>query len=75
MSGAQVRLVIEKRPADEMPSLHLAYDYRTGDLDTDVTAIEIRTLREEADQLSATARIGAAAAPCSPAALSIQCEA
>lgn len=50
------------RPDEDMPALQLAYDYRTGDPDIDVTATEIRTLRAEADQLAATAT----AAPARP---------
>lgn len=60
----EVVVMAADRPDYDMPALQLAYDYRTGDLDIDVTATEIRTLRKEADQLSATAtaRTGAAAA-------------
>ena len=60
----EVVVMAADRPDDNMPALQLAYDYRTGDLDIDVTATEIRALREEADLLSAaaTARTGAAAA-------------
>ncbi len=63
-SVREVVVMAADRPDGDMPALHLAYDYRTGDPDIDVTATEIRTLREEADQLSATAtaRTGAAAA-------------
>lgn len=51
------------RPDEDMPALRLAYDYRTGDPAVDITAAEIRVLREQADQLaaSATARTSSAA--------------
>jgi DNA-binding CsgD family transcriptional regulator len=60
----EVVVMAVDRPDEDMPALQLAYDYRTGDPDIDVTATEIRTLREQAGQLSATAaaRTGAAAA-------------
>jgi hypothetical protein len=60
----EVVVMAADRPDEDMPALRLAYDYRTGDPDIDVTATEIRTLRQQADQLSATAtaRTGAAAA-------------
>jgi hypothetical protein len=51
------------RPDEDMPVLRLAYDYRTGDPAVDITAAEVRVLREQADQLaaSATARTSSAA--------------
>ncbi|MGH3905056.1 MAG: helix-turn-helix domain-containing protein [Pseudonocardiaceae bacterium] len=60
----EVVVMAADRPDADMPALQLAYDYRTGDPDIDVTATEIRTLREQADQLAATAtaRTSAAAA-------------
>lgn len=60
----EVVVMAADRPDEEMPALQLAYDYRTGDPDVDVTAAEIRTLRVRADQLAATAtaRTSAAAA-------------
>lgn len=60
----EVVVMAVDRPDEDMPALQLAYDYRTGDPGIDVTATEIRTLREQASQLSATAaaRTGAAAA-------------
>jgi DNA-binding CsgD family transcriptional regulator len=42
-------------PDDAMPGLVLDYDYRTGDAGLDATAREIRQLRRQADELSATA--------------------
>lgn len=60
----EVVVMATDRPDEDMPALRLAYDYRTGDPDIDVTATEIRILREQADQLAATAtaRTGTAAA-------------
>ena len=59
----EVIVMAVDRPDKDMPLLHLAYDYRTGDPEVDVTAAEVRTLRAQADQLaaSATARTSAAA--------------
>jgi predicted RNase H-like HicB family nuclease len=59
----EVIVMAVDRPDEDMPLLRLAYDYRTGDPEVDVTAAEVRTLREQADQLaaSATARTSAAA--------------
>jgi hypothetical protein len=42
-------------PDEAMPGLSLEYDYRTGEPDLDVTALEVRRLRREADELAATA--------------------
>jgi DNA-binding NarL/FixJ family response regulator len=42
-------------PDEAMPGLSLEYDYRTGDPDLDVTALEVRRLRREADELAAAA--------------------
>jgi hypothetical protein len=51
-------------PDEAMPDLVLDYDYRTGDPDLDATALEVRRLRRQADELAATAasRTGQAAA-------------
>ncbi len=59
----EVVVMAVDRPDEDMPALRLAYDYRTGDPTVDVTAAEIRTVREQADQLAAaaTARTSAAA--------------
>jgi hypothetical protein len=46
----EVVVMAVDRPAEDMPLLRLAYDYRTGDPEVDVTAAEVRTLRERADQ-------------------------
>jgi Homeodomain-like domain-containing protein len=51
-------------PDEAMPGLVLDYDYHTGDPDLDATALEVRRLRRQADELAATAasRTGQAAA-------------
>jgi predicted RNase H-like HicB family nuclease len=42
-------------PDEAMPELILGYDYHTGDPDLDATALEVRRLRRQADELAATA--------------------
>ena len=42
-------------PDEAMPELVLDYDYHTGDPDLDATALEVRRLRRQADDLAATA--------------------
>jgi hypothetical protein len=51
-------------PDEAMPGLTLEYDYHTGDADLDATALEVRQLRRQADELAAVAaaRTGQAAA-------------
>jgi hypothetical protein len=51
-------------PDEAMPELVLDYDYHTGDPELDTTALEVRRLRQQADELAATAtaRTGQAAA-------------
>jgi predicted RNase H-like HicB family nuclease len=51
-------------PDEAIPELVLDYDYHTGDPDLDTTALEVRRLRRQADELAATAaaRTGQAAA-------------
>jgi len=51
-------------PDEAMPGLTLDYDYHTGDADLDATALEVRQLRRQADELAAAAaaRTGQAAA-------------
>jgi hypothetical protein len=51
-------------PDEAMPELVLDYDYHTGDPELDATALEVRRLRRQADDLAATAaaRTGRAAA-------------
>ena len=51
-------------PDAAMPELVLDYDYHTGDPDLDATALEVRRLRLQADELAAAAaaRTGQAAA-------------
>lgn len=58
----EVVVMATDRPDKDMPTLQLAYDYRTGDPNVDVTATEIRTLREQADRLAATATARTSAA-------------
>lgn len=42
-------------PDEAMPALVLDYDYHTGDPELDATALEVRHLRRQADDLAATA--------------------
>src|SRR6266542_298013 len=51
-------------PDEAMPELVLDYDYHTGDPELDTTALEVRRLRQEANELAAvaTARTGEVAA-------------
>jgi hypothetical protein len=42
-------------PDEAMPELALDYDYHTGDPELDATALEVRRLRRQADDLAATA--------------------
>jgi DNA-binding NarL/FixJ family response regulator len=51
-------------PDEAMPGLVLDYSYDTGDPDLDATALEVRRLRRQADELAAavTARTGEVAA-------------
>src|SRR5436190_22252764 len=42
-------------PDDAMPEVVLDYDYHTGDPELDATALEVRRLRRQADDLAATA--------------------
>jgi predicted RNase H-like HicB family nuclease len=42
-------------PDDAMPELMLDYDYHTGDPQLDITALEVRRLRQQASELAATA--------------------
>ena len=51
-------------PDEAMPELILDYDYHTGDPELDATALEVRRLRRQADDLAAaaTARTGQVAA-------------
>jgi hypothetical protein len=44
-------------PDGAMPELVIDYDYHTGDPDLDSTAVEVRRLRREADELSAAAAV------------------
>lgn len=51
-------------PDEALPGLVLDYSYDTGDPDLDATALEVRRLRRQADELAAavTARTGEVAA-------------
>jgi hypothetical protein len=51
-------------PDEALPDLVLDYDYHTGDPGLDATALAVRWLRRQADELAATAasRTGQAAA-------------
>jgi DNA-binding NarL/FixJ family response regulator len=42
-------------PDEAVPELVLDYDYHTGDPGLDATALEVRNLRRQADDLAATA--------------------
>ncbi len=42
-------------PDEAMPELVIDYDYHTGDPELDTTAVEVRRLRRQADELAATA--------------------
>jgi len=42
-------------PDEAMPGLVLEYDYQTGDPELDTTALEVRRLRREADEVAAAA--------------------
>ena len=61
-------------PDEAMPSLALEYDYRTGDPELDITALEVRRLRREADEVAAaaTARTSQAAAQLAARGLSVR---
>jgi DNA-directed RNA polymerase specialized sigma24 family protein len=61
-------------PDEAMPGLMLAYDYQTGDPELDTTALEVRRLRREADEVAAaaTARTSQAAAQLAARGLSVR---
>jgi hypothetical protein len=42
-------------PDAAMPDIEIDYDYHTGDPDLDTTALEVRRLRRQADELAAAA--------------------
>ena len=44
-------------PDEAMPDLVFDYDYHTGDPELDTTALEVRRLRREADELASTAAV------------------
>jgi DNA-binding NarL/FixJ family response regulator len=51
----EVVVLAADRPDEAMPELVLDYDYHTGDPELDATALEVRRLRRQADDLAATA--------------------
>jgi hypothetical protein len=51
----EVVVLAAELPDDAMPELVLDYDYHTGDPDLDATALEVRRLRRQADDLTAAA--------------------
>ncbi len=53
--SAKVVVLAADLPDEAMPELVLDYDYRTGDPELDATALEVRRLRRQADDLAATA--------------------
>jgi DNA-directed RNA polymerase specialized sigma24 family protein len=61
-------------PDEAMPDLALEYDYHTGDPELDTTALEVRRLRRQADELAAaaTARTNQAATQLAARGLSIR---
>jgi DNA-binding NarL/FixJ family response regulator len=42
-------------PDEAMPELVIDYDYHTGDPELDASAVEVRRLRQQANELAATA--------------------
>lgn len=70
----EVAVLAAGLPDEAMPGLALEYDYRTGDPELDVTALEVRRLRKEADELAAaaTARTAQAAARLAAQGLSVR---
>jgi DNA-directed RNA polymerase specialized sigma24 family protein len=61
-------------PDEDMPGLSLNFDYHTGDPELDTTALEVRRLRREADELAvaATARTSHAVAQLAARGLSVR---
>jgi DNA-binding NarL/FixJ family response regulator len=61
-------------PDEAMPGLSVDYDYHTGDPELDTTALEVRRLRRESDELAAaaTARTGQAVARLAARGLSVR---
>ncbi len=53
----EVIMLAADLPDGAMPELVIDYDYHTGDPDLDSTAVEVRRLRREADELSAAAAV------------------
>jgi DNA-binding NarL/FixJ family response regulator len=48
-------VLADDMPDEAMPDLVIEYDYHTGDPELDTTALEVRQLRSEADELAAAA--------------------
>jgi hypothetical protein len=61
-------------PDEAMPEVVIDYDYHTGDPELDSTAMEVRRLRRQADELAATAatRAGQAAVALVASGLSVR---
>ena len=51
----EVIVLADGLPDEAMPDLRLEYDYHTGDPELDATALEVRRLRRQADELAAAA--------------------
>jgi predicted RNase H-like HicB family nuclease len=51
----EVIVLADGLPDEAIPELRLEYDYHTGDPELDATALEVRRLRRQADELAATA--------------------
>ena len=51
----EVIVLADDMPDEAMPDLVIEYDYHTGDPELDTTALEVRQLRSEADELAAAA--------------------
>jgi DNA-binding NarL/FixJ family response regulator len=51
----EVIVLADGLPDQAIPELRLEYDYHTGDPELDASALEVRRLRRQADELAATA--------------------
>jgi hypothetical protein len=73
-SVREVIVLAADRPDEDMPELVIDYDYHTGDSELDSTAAEVRHLRQQVDDLAATAtaRTGQAAAKLVASGLSVR---
>lgn len=63
-AAREVVVLAADRPDDDMPLLRLDFQFRTGDVEIDTAATEVRSLRNQADELATAAlsRTSAAAA-------------